>query len=403
MEFGPIWRSLKHNKVGYVLIALQIAVTMAIMVNAIVIIQDNARDMARPSGVDEANIFTFASLAFVPETDLASIIDEDLDILRSTPGVVDAVATNSFPLRGGGWSQGVALEPGAGQDTVGTAIYFVDDHGIDAFGLDLVEGRNFLPEQIDLDGFDDGTWPPLAIATQALAEELFPDDTGSIVGKTIYINENDPVTIVGIIERMQAPWNGWDSVENSMLIPMRRESEMTRYVVRTEPGLRDSLMPAIEERLASHNKQRIIRQVETMDDVRVRSYTGDAAMVKMLGFIVILLTTITGLGIVGLTSFNVSRRTRQVGIRRALGASRPAILRYFMTENFLITTVGVIVGGAFAVALNIAMVEAFSLQPLAWYVVPVAMLVLWIVGQLAVAGPAARAARISPATATRSV
>ena len=110
-----------------------------------------------------------------------------------------------------------------------------------------------------------------------------------------------------------------------------------------------------------------------------------------------------GLGIVGLASFSIARRTRQIGIRRALGASRGAILRYFMIENFLISAVGIVTGGILAVALNIYMVQAFSLTPLAWYVIPIAMLVLWIVGQLAVAGPARRAANVPPAIATRSI
>lgn len=104
-----------------------------------------------------------------------------------------------------------------------------------------------------------------------------------------------------------------------------------------------------------------------------------------------------------LPSWSVSRRTRQIGLRRALGATRPAILRYFMIENFIVSSVGILAGGILAVALNIAMVQAFALTPLAWYVVPIAMIVLWIVGQAAVAGPARRASNISPAIATRSI
>jgi putative ABC transport system permease protein len=204
------------------------------------------------------------------------------------------------------------------------------------------------------------------------------------------------------VDRLQAPWDGWDRIENTMLVPSRRDDEYVRYLVRTEPGYRDELIPQIEEALAK-NKDRIIEDVRTMNEVRELSYTGDAAMIKMLTFIVLLLTAITGLGIVGLASFSVSRRTRQIGVRRALGATRPAIMRYFMIENFIISSVGIIAGGIFAIALNIFMVQAFSLTPLAWYVVPIAMIILWLVGQAAVAGPARRASAISPAIATRSI
>ena len=126
-------------------------------------------------------------------------------------------------------------------------------------------------------------------------------------------------------------------------------------------------------------------------------------MIKLLIFIVSLLTAITSLGIVGLASFSVARRTKQIGTRRALGATRLAILRYFMLENFLISSVGVIGGAMLAVGLNIWMVQTFELAPIAWYLVPAAMLSLWIVGQLAVYGPARRASMVSPAVATRAV
>ncbi len=99
MELGPIWRAILRNKGGYLLIALQIAVTMAIMVNSIAIIQERKADIARPSGTDENNIITLSSIAFAPESDMRIMIDEDLAMLRGLPGVRDAIAVNSFPLR----------------------------------------------------------------------------------------------------------------------------------------------------------------------------------------------------------------------------------------------------------------------------------------------------------------
>jgi putative ABC transport system permease protein len=402
MELGPIWRAILRNKSSYVLVALQIAVTMAIMVNAIAIMQERSAKIARPTGTDEQNIFTFSSTVFVAEFDRKSLIIEDLDMIRNLPGVVDAISTNSFPLRDGGSSRGLQLEPGTGKDAISTAIYYVDEHAINAYGTNLVEGENFSVNQVAWSNIEDHKSPSTGIITQALADNLFPDDSGSVVGKTVYINDNDPLKIIGVIDVLQAAWGGWDKVEHSLLVPTPRDSERTQFVVRTEPGYRDELMPQIEAALAK-NKNRIIENVRTMEEVRNRSYLGDSGMVKMLTFIVVLLTGITGFGIVGLASFSVSRRTRQIGVRRALGASRPAILRYFMIENFIISSVGIFVGGIFAVALNIFMVQAFSLTPLAWYVVPIAMVVLWIVGQAAVAGPARRASNISPAIATRSI
>ena len=240
--------------------------------------------------------------------------------------------------------------------------------------------------------------------TRAMVEELFPDQPfEEALGKTVYVHDTKPVTIIGITERMQAAWNSWSGVERSMLVPVRRATSAVRYVIRAEDGYRDEIMPQIEEMLTASSSDRLIRSMRTMQETRQRSYLQDSSMVKLLLFVVIVLTAITGLGIAGLASFSVARRTKQIGTRRALGATRPAILRYFMLENFVISTVGVVGGAIIAVAINLWMVDAFGLQRMAWYLVPAAMGALWLVGQLAVYGPARRATMVPPAMATRSV
>ena len=403
MEFGPIWRAMLRNKTGAILIALQIAVTMAIMVNAISIMQERGRMMARPSGIDEHNIFSISSIGFAESFNERAAIEEDLAALRAMPGVVNAIQSNSVPLSGGGWSMGLQTEPGEEIEGTGVAIYFVDEHALETFGLNLLAGENFSVTEIEWRERGDTAWPGRAMITRAMAESLFPDDPEGALGKTVYINDIQPMTISGIIERMQAPWNGWDGVERVMLTPQHTLFGATRYIIRTEPGRRDELMPQVEKLLAESNKDRIVRSMRTMDETRERSYRGDASMIKILTFTIILLIAVTSLGIVGLASFSVNRRTKQIGTRRALGASKAVILRYFMTENFLISLAGVLFGAALTVGLNIIMIEAFSLTRIAWYLVPVAMLMLLLVGQAAVFGPAKRASSVSPAVATRTV
>jgi putative ABC transport system permease protein len=403
MEIGPIWRAMMRNKTGAILIALQIAVTMAIMVNAISIIQERGRMMARPSGIDEHNIFALSSIGFAKDFNERVTIEEDLAALREMPGVVNAIQSNSVPLSGGGWSMGLQTEPGVGIDGPSVALYFVDEHALDTFGLNLLAGENFSATDIEWRERSATEWPDKTIITRATAEALYPDDPDGALGKTVYISDDDPITIIGIIEQMQAPWNGWDGVERVILTPSHTLFKGTRYIIRTEPGMRDELMPQVEELLAERNKDRIIRSMRTMDEVREKSYRGDASMIKILTFTIVLLIAITSLGIVGLASFSVNRRTRQIGTRRALGANKVAILRYFMTENFIISLVGVLIGAALTIGLNIVMIEAFSLTRIAWYLVPLAMLMLLMVGQAAVFGPARKASSVPPAVATRTV
>jgi putative ABC transport system permease protein len=405
MEIGPIWRAIMRNKSSYVLIALQIAVTMALMVNAIAIIQERTRLMDRPTGIDEDNIFTFNSTGFDPGMDFQALVAEDLDAMRSHAGIANAVMSNSLPIRNGGWGQEFQTEPGDDVDATGTGIFFVDEQGIDTFGVALVAGRNFTPNEIAwFDPESDDMWPSQVIVSAALAESLFPGlPLADVVGKTAYVNTDEPITIIGIVERLQASWPSWEDVENASLIPQKRGSTSARYVVRAEPGYRDEVIPQIEKMLAESYQGRIIRNTRTMTEIRHDAYQTDSAMIKLLYFIVTVLTAITSLGIVGLASFSVTRRTKQIGTRRALGATRPAILRYFLLENFLISSVGLATGAVLAVGLNMWMVQTFNLTPLAWYMIPSAMLVLWLVGQLAVYGPARRASFVSPAIATRTV
>ena len=405
-EFGPILRALKRNKVGALLIMLQIAVTMTIIVNGIFIIGERNTLMARESGVDEANSFHLLSYGYSADFNMDASIRADLDLIRGTVGVKNAVTINAIPISGGGWSMGLQTEPGAEHDATGVAIYMVDEQGLDTLDVALVAGENFTASDIRWRVPTTEGWPSLNIITIAMAEALFPDiPYEQVVGKTVYIDDDKPMIIKGIIDHLQAPWIGWDGLNRVMLSPEYLSSSSTgqvRYFIRTEPGLREQLMVELEETLATSQTGRIIRGVESMEETRTESYRNHAGIVGLLVAIMTVLTIVTALGIVGLANFSVNRRTKQIGTRRALGATKGAIMRYFLLENFMISTVGVVLGALLTVGLNIALVEFFALNRIDWYYVPVGMAALYIVGQLAVFGPARRAASISPAIATRT-
>ena len=403
-ETGPILRAMTRNKVGALLIALQIAITMTIIINAIFIITERSEMMGRESGLDEANTFYLTSTGFGSQFSAKPTIDADLRMLRSTPGVIDAIQINAIPISGGGWSMSLTTETGDDIEGVGTANYFTDEHGVNALDLNIIAGNNFTPTDVRWRERNQTDWPPIALLTRALAESLFPDiPYAETVGKTVYIGDDEPVTITGIIDKLQAPWIGWDNLEHAMITPEYMDVTSTRYLIRTEPGRRDALMATLESQLADAYPNRIIRNVSTLTETREQSYRRHSAMISILTGVMILLCTITALGIVGLTSFNVSRRRKQIGTRRALGATRQAIIRYFMLENLMICTLGVIVGSALTVGLNMALVQWFSQNALDWFYIPVGIVVLIVIGQLAVLGPALRAAQTPPALATRTV
>jgi putative ABC transport system permease protein len=401
LELGPMLRALMRNKIGALLIALQIALTLTIMVNAIFMMLARSAQMARPSGVDEQNTFYLTNTVFAPNYNLQAALAQDLQRIRQTPGVVAATQINAIPLSGGGWSMSLQNKPGDDIDGTGVAVYMVDEQGIAAMGLELIAGENFAPSDVIWREQGATEWPAKIILSQAMAAQMFDGDWKKALGQTLYINNHEPMQITGIIKSLQAPWNGWDNVENAMLVPQQLDSRNSRFFIRTEPGRRDALMPQLEKALAESDKGRIVRNMQTMEQTRADSYREDLATYNILLTVIIVLTLITGFGIVGLAMFSINRRTRQIGTRRALGASQWQIMRYFMLENLLISGLGVLLGIGGAVGLNIWLVSTFAMKPLTPGLLLIGCAALLAVGQLAVSYPALIAARISPATATR--
>ena len=359
MEIRPILSALMRSKVSMILIGVQVALTLAIVCNALFIIGQRLDHMNRPSGMNEADTFFVRSSGFGQGFDARAMIREDLALLRQMPGVAAAASTNTVPMSGGGWNTGVNLEPNQKTST--------------------------------------------ANMTKALADKVFPD--GDALGKSVYLAEDPPTsTVIGIVERTQQPWMGSPDVELSTFVPAYMPyGDRSSYIVRAEPGRRDEVMKAVEQKLAESNTSRIVGKMRTIEEMRTISYSGDRAMAIILGAVIFSLLAITALGIVGMASFWVAQRTRQIGTRRALGASRTDILRYFQTENFIITTFGLIVGAILTYAMSLWMMQAYQSPRLPWYYVPIGFLCLWALGQIAVLGPAMRASRVPPAVATRSV
>jgi putative ABC transport system permease protein len=403
MEFGPIWRAARRNKTGVTLIVLQVAFTMALVINAVAIAAERAQLMERPSGVDEANIFHLNSSGFAADFDAKLTIEEDLRQIRGMPGVQAAVQINSIPLGGSGWGMGLKTVPGPEIEGVPTTVYFVDEQGVEALGVELVTGEDFAASDISWRMPAVSEWSDKTILSKDLAAALFPDDPTYGVGKIVYIADTQPMTVVGVVDQLQGPWSGWDNVEHTMLVPEHLTNKSTAYLIRAEPGARDALMPRVETLLAEREQGRIVRDMRTMEETRQRSYELNQALINILGTTTAILVAITTLGVAGLTSFNVTRRTKQIGTRRALGATRTDILRYFLAENFLFTAIGVTLGALLAIGINIALVELFSVPRFAWYLLPATMLALLVISQVAVLFPARRAAAVPPAVATRTV
>ena len=205
MEIGPILRALTRNKLGVVLIALQIAFTMTVMVNAVFIINERSKAMARPSGLDEPNTFYLSSTGFGDQFNSEVTEQDDLELLRNMPGIIDAAPTNAIPVSGSGSSDGLRLANDPTLPATNAAVYFTDDHALNTMNLKLIAGENFGSGDVLYQRSSDSRAYTKAVVSLALAESLFPGEGYNATGRIFY-NDEHPVQISGIVETLQTPW-----------------------------------------------------------------------------------------------------------------------------------------------------------------------------------------------------
>ena len=420
MRLHPVIAALGKHKAGAFLIGLQIALTLAIVCNVIFIVAMKVQRIERPTGLDERNLFLIVqSFIGAPAgSDPASLgkLDSlqrtDLATLRSLPDVQSATPVNSLPLLRINWVQGVSLKPGQVHDTTNANLFYGGQSMLRTLGLELVAGRDFTRADVRQRAMDGKIAPPLVIVTRALADRLFPH--GDAVGKPIYVNSNTaPSTIVGVVARMlTAAPDGWDSIAyDAVLVPARIDDASTMYAVRARPGRMHAAMREARKALFKVDPLRVIQQtsryspdgIHSYAQIREMGYALDIFLTHALILIGVILLAVTGIGMTGLTSFWVNQRHKQIGIRRALGATRSDILRYFRLENLLIAGSGCVAGALLAMGINLLLLRRFQMERMpVWYVLA-GVAVILVLGQVAVWSPARRASRVPPVVATRSV
>ena len=404
MQIRPILTALKKHRLATVLIALEIALACAVLCNASAMIIDRLSAMRIQSGVDEAALATVQLTGYTP-AQAADVDARAIAALRSVPGVQSATLLNSIPFGMRRGTAGVTTDA-AGQHFGGVIEFYVGGPGsLQALGAKIIAGR--APQPDDFQAFT-GLMPetaPIQI-TQALAEHLWPG--ANPLGKEIWLDKSH-FRVVGVLKDLVRPdpqsWTA-EQREWSVFVPAAPGPYLTgSYLVRANHKdlprvMRDALLAvakAVPEVVIDREDSR------TLPDLRHAVFRQDRSMAGLLVGVIIALLGVTAFGIVGLASFWVAQRRKQIGIRRALGATRADILRYFQTENFLIVTFGVVLGIVLAIGINVALMKWFEVARLPLWYLPVGAVALWLLGQLAVLVPALRAAAVPPVVATRSV
>jgi putative ABC transport system permease protein len=390
---------------------LQIALTLAIVANAFSVIGHTIERMSRQTGVDEDGLVRIVQKFTVQAggDDVATIerLDAlqrtDLETLRKLPDVQDVAASTSIPQLGGNDAGDISLDADRKGKVIRAAYYYGDEHLRSTFGLRLIAGRDFLDTEIQHGHGAPGS--SIVIVSQSIADQLFP--SGDALGQKVY-QDGKPATIVGIVERLQIPMSedknsSW--ALNSVMEPLRADGFWVGYVARVRPSRTVEAIREIHKALFAVNPMRHMPDgagIHSLSELRARYFGHERGIAVLMSVICLILLSVTAAGIVGLTSLWVGQRTRQIGVRRAIGARKIDILRYFQIENLLIAAGGAVVGSLFAFGLSEWLMRHYEMMRLPPFYVALGVAAMLVLGQAAVLVPARRASNVPPFVAARS-
>ncbi|HET7592403.1 MAG TPA: FtsX-like permease family protein [Rhodanobacteraceae bacterium] len=404
MQIQPIVASLRKHRIPALLIVLEIALACAVLCNAVFMISQRVGEMHVQNAMDEQGIIDMRVLGTDPKLAHADI-PRDLAALREIPGVTAVAAVNMVPLGQNSWNSNIATKPRdvMNKDNPNVAQYMFTRGGPEALGLRLVEGRFFNDGEYADSKLTESYLPSghSVLVTESLAERLWPGE--SALGKQAWIGRDNSFTVVGVVADVLRPNRNGEGAAGfhwAMFFPLSPAAALNDYIVRSETQDRGRVLYAAQRKLEALSPNAVVKG-KTFSDMRDQFFADTRSMVWMLVLVCVVMLAVTAFGIVGLTSFWVGQRRRQIGIRRAVGATRAHIMQYFQTENFMLSTAGVAIGMALAFGINLYLMQHYQTLRMPWYYLPASAVALWLLGQIAVLGPALRAANVPPVVATR--
>lgn len=390
----------------------QMAVALALLVAAALFTRSAMNIVEATPGFEFGSNFYLGAeptLAGYSETRARRFTFEALDRLASLPGVESASAASSIPF-GNSWNiQGVqrggAPPPPASAATLAEgkpvdAIYnVVGAHYFRTMGIPLQRGREFESRETV-----PSAAPPVAIISQTLADQLFPGQEA--LGRSIQFAGPAPtiMTVVGIAPTVH--WRLFKNDETQVYVPLGQDfiADLKLHV-RVAPGVDPvRLMKEARAELRRLDPQVPVTELKTLaglhhDGPTVRVARLGSGLFSAFGGLALLLSL---LGIYGLKAYNVARRTRELGIRLALGATRPELIAMLLRESFGLAILGLGFGLVLAFGVgrlaNGFLYRVEVLDPLTFCVIPPLLLAAMLLGCFI---PARRAASVDPMEALR--
>jgi len=409
LDLGPLLRTLRRQPMVFALVVLEIAAGVATISSLLMAGRWYGQIAERPSGLDEENLVlvsTYTPGPAGPERDQAAVersvrADQEADLrrLRALPGVEAAAPVTitilddrwCYPTLFGGRQGGSSRSASAGPSRgMGWTIY--SDEGLLAtMRLPILAGAAPGPGR-----------PAGALVTRSLAEQIF-GAVDRAPGSTLTSEQSPPTTILGVVDdvRMRMPFMPHGRAVAFLFTPAPFDHE-ARLLVRARPGQRAAVLARAQAAFGPDTAPRFVeaRAFDSTDSLHHRVGSGLLSMLEVFG---VMLGVVVLMGALASTWFLVAQRTRQIGIRRALGATRADIVAYFLLESTLTTTVGSALGLIGAFVLYLMMRKVFSELSFDLRLMGVTVVLLSMASILATLIPALRAARIPPGVASRSL
>lgn len=400
MDIRQILSIIKFNKFVTFIIVFQVALSMSVVSNSFFLALKTFREWTVPTGIETEQLVYISSQTYKDGLNMKQIRNDDLQGIAAMDDVINVTPINRTPIAAG-WPNTVFLGTGDSKQSFQSNIFDVDANGLDVLGLKVIEGRTF--NQIDVIYGSESGSPSVVMISVDMAAKLYPD--GSAIGNTLWLAADSlPVEIIGIYSNFLSSQflAGKGMPYQSILKPKVdwHIANSQRYIMRVQPGTADAVMVRINEYF-SKTDGRYIYPPESMEQLKKRAFNRRLGTMVMYLVISALLLVITFCGLLGLISFVINSRTRQIGIRRSLGAKKSTIVKEFIIENGLISLMGLALGMVFTLLIS-SLFHEFNgvvVTDLV-YVIPVGMAIIVLNG-FAVMIPAKRAVNITPASAMR--